>query len=567
MLLDDLLQVCADSCSGTAAHWGFWKPGFSFSFSALREVSDMLLGFAGLSSFALLITSYWTFARRRIVPSRQSVWLLGALLVVCGCSQFAGRVVVIPEARAAVIGLITAISCWTAALSLLPLVMQRPAVLPAAPPEVDFEREIAERQRAEEALRNSEAETRKLVEADARKNEFLAMLGHELRNPLAPIRYAVKIMKQRGLEDNELCWARDVVDHQVRQMAELVDELLDISRVTTGKVRLQKEPIDVATIVAFAVETSRPMIEMLNHRLSIVLPPGPVIVEADSLRMAQVISNLLNNAAKYSKARGQIRLAVTVEGSEAVFRVRDKGIGIPSEMLAQIFDLFTQVDQSLDHSQGGLGLGLTLVRNLVEMHGGTVSAQSDGLGRGSEFVVRLPIQPESEVKEERSPRNSGVKPATACAANKRSRRVLVVDDNVSSAQSLAMILKLDGHDVQVAHDGTVALDAVRRFRPEAVLMDIGLPGMDGYEVAQRLQQEPELRARILLLAAVTGYAEDEAQQRSREVGFDHHLVKPVDPEVVLALLASLEWTEDTQDDPMKPTFAEPRRQSVKLFPD
>ncbi len=563
MLLDDLLRVFADSCLMTATLWEFWKPGFSFS--TLQQVSDSLLGLAGLSSFALLTTSYWMFSRRRVIPSRQSVWLLGALLVVCGFSQLAGLVVVIPAARAAVISLITAISCWAAALSLMPLVVHWPAILPEALPKVDYEREIAERQRAEEALRNSEAETRKLVEADARKNEFLAMLGHELRNPLAPIRYAVKIMKQRGLVDNELCWARDVVDHQVRQMAELVDELLDISRVTTGKVRLQKEPIDVATIVAFAVETSRPMIEILNHRLSIVLPPGPVIVEADSLRMAQAISNLLNNAAKYSKSRGQIRLAVTVEGSEAVFRVRDKGIGIPPEMLAQIFDLFTQVDQSLDHSQGGLGLGLTLVRNLVEMHGGRVSAHSGGLGQGSEFVVRLPILPESKATEERAPRDSGVKPALSRAANVRSRRVLVVDDNVSSAQSLAMILKLDGHDVQVAHDGTVALDAVRRFRPEAILMDIGLPGMDGYEVALRLQQQPELRKTILLLAAVTGYAEDEARQRSREVGFDHHLVKPVDPEVVLALLASLEWTEDIPRDPEKPTpvsvFSSGRRQN------
>jgi CheY-like chemotaxis protein len=275
---------------------------------------------------------------------------------------------------------------------------------------------------------------------------------------------------------------------------------------------------------------------------------------------------LLNNAAKYSKSGGQIRLAVTVEGSEAVFRIRDKGIGIPAEMLAQIFDLFTQVDQSLDHSQGGLGLGLTLARNLVEMHGGSVSAHSDGLGQGSEFAVRLPILPEPETTQEKAPLSSGAKPVLARAANVRSRRVLVVDDNVSSAQCLAMILKLDGHDVQVAHDGTVALDAVFRFRPEAVLMDIGLPGMDGYEVALRLQQQPELRESILLLAAVTGYAENDARQRSREVGFDHHLVKPVDPEVVLALLASLEWTEGIHSDPENPTPAEPRRQSVKVFP-
>ncbi len=558
MLLDALLQPVVGSYWETATLWGLGQPGLD----TLQRVSDILLGVAGLSSFTLLIKSHVMFSRRRVVPSQTSVWLLGALLVICGFAQFAGLAVAIQGERAAVINLITAISCWAAAFSLMPLLARGPAVRQ----EVNYEREIAERQRAEEALRNSEAETRKLVEADARKNEFLAMLGHELRNPLAPIRYAVKIMKQRGSDDGELCWARDVVDHQVRQMAELVDDLLDISRVTTGKVRLQKEPIDVATIVAFAVETSRPMIETLHHRLSIVLPPGPVMVEADSLRMAQVLSNLLNNAAKYSKSGGQIRLAVTAEGSEAVFRVRDKGIGIPPEMLAQIFELFTQVDQSLDHSQGGLGLGLTLVRNLVEMHGGTVAAHSEGLGRGSEFVVRLPILPESKAQPEKAPVDSSVKPALPHAADGRSRRVLVVDDNVSSAQCLAMILKLDGHDVQVAHDGTVALDAVRRFRPEAVLMDIGLPGMDGYEVALRLKQQPELRASIMLLAAVTGYAEDDARRRSREVGFDHHLVKPVDPEVVLALLASLEWSDDSQGDREKPTPTEPRRRSVKLFP-
>jgi signal transduction histidine kinase/CheY-like chemotaxis protein len=558
MLLDAPLPTFAGIGFKIATLYGARTSGIG----TMQQMSAIVLGLAGLSSCTLLFKSYLMFSRRRSVPPRTSVWLLGTLLALCGFLQFAGMVNVIPDERGAVLSLITAISCWGAAFALIPLVASKPE----AHQEVNYEREIAERQRAEEALRFSEAETRKLVEADARKNEFLAMLGHELRNPLAPIRYAVKIMKQRGSDDTELCWARDVVDHQVRQMADLVDDLLEISRVTTGKVRLQKEPIDVATIVAFAVETSRPMIEILHHRLSIVLPPGPVIVDADSLRMGQVLANLLNNAAKYSKSGGQIRLAVTVEGAEAVFRVRDKGIGIPSEMLAQIFDLFTQVDQSLDHSQGGLGLGLTLVRNLVEMHGGRVSAHSDGLGQGSEFVVRLPILPESPARQAKAPSDSNRKPAPAHAANMRSRRVLVVDDNVSSAQSLAMILKLDGHDVQVAHDGAVALDAVGRFRPEAVLMDIGLPGMDGYEVALRLRERPELRESLLLLVAVTGYAEEEARRRSREVGFDHHLVKPVDPEVVLALLASLEWTEQNDNSPGKPTSAEPRRQGVTLFP-
>jgi CheY-like chemotaxis protein len=334
----------------------------------------------------------------------------------------------------------------------------------------------------------------------------------------------------------------------------LVDELLEISRVTSGKVRLQKEPIDVGTIVAFAVETSRPTIEQQHHRLSIALPPVPVFVDADSIRMAQVLSNLLNNAAKYTESGGQIRLAVVVEGVEVAFRVRDSGIGIPAEMLSQVFDLFTQVDNSLDHSQGGLGLGLTLVRSLVEMHGGTVQALSEGPNRGSEFIVRLPILPETAAKANAEPT-----PQTASSAPTRSpsqedgasalsRRVLVVDDNVTAAQSLALVLKLEGYDVQVAHDGAVVLEAARRFRPEVVLLDIGLPGMDGYQLAGRLRQDQALRVHIALLVAVTGYAEDEARRRSREAGFDHHLVKPIDPDALLALLASLEWAETTTED-------------------
>jgi signal transduction histidine kinase/ActR/RegA family two-component response regulator len=469
--------------------------------------------------------------------------MLGAFLVVCGFSQFATAIAAMPVDRVVVISLLTAIACWAAALTL--------ATLIAWPPEPrddeDIEREIAERQKAEEALRQSEQETRKLAEADVRKNEFLAMLGHELRNPLAPIRNAVKIMKQRGSDDPDLCWARDVVDHQVRQMGHLVDELLEISRVTSGKVRLQKEPIDVGTIVAFAVETSRPTIEQQHHRLSIALPPGPVFVEADSIRMAQVLSNLLNNAAKYTESGGQIRLGVAIEGAEVAFRVRDTGIGIPAEMLSQVFDLFTQVDKSLDHSQGGLGLGLTLVRSLVEMHGGTVQALSEGPNRGSEFVVRLPILSDVPADSPPAPKADRTVPTRSAsreqAACEPSRRVLVVDDNVSSAQSLAMVLKLEGYDVQVAHDGAVVIEAARRFRPEVVLMDIGLPNVDGYQLAARLRREQDLGAGIALLVAVTGYAEDEARRRSREAGFDHHLVKPIDPDALLALLSSLEWAE------------------------
>jgi CheY-like chemotaxis protein len=376
------------------------------------------------------------------------------------------------------------------------------------------------------------------------------MLGHELRNPLAPIRNAVKIMKQRGSADLDLCWARDVIEHQVRQLGHLVDDILEISRVTTGKVRLHKEAVDVATIVAFAVETSRPVAEAQHHRLSIVLPREPVLVEADSIRMAQVLSNLLNNAVKYTQPGGQIRLAVTVEGQHAVFRVRDNGIGIPADMLTQVFGMFAQVDRSLDHSQGGLGLGLTLVRSLVEMHGGSVEAQSEGLGCGSEFIVRLPMLLQEKAMTAPALSQPAVSNVRETHRNVIAAcRVLVVDDNVASAQSLALVLKLEGHQVRVAHDGGAALESVRSFRPEVVLMDIGLPGLDGYEVARSIRRDADLKASIRLLVAVTGYAEDEARRRSREAGFEHHLVKPVDPDEVLGLLAGLEWDESTRARP------------------
>jgi two-component system CheB/CheR fusion protein len=471
------------------------------------------------------------------MPAAGGVWLLSSILVVSGISQLAGALGTSSSDRLVALSLVAAALCWAAALTLVPLV----ARAPAATVDKGYEQEVEERLRAEEALRNIESEARKLVEADARKNEFLAMLGHELRNPLAPIRNAVKIMKQRGSDDPDLCWARDVIDHQVRHMGQLVDDLLEISRVTSGKVRLHKEPVDVGTIIAFAVETSRPVLDAEHHRLSIALPPKPVVVAADSIRMAQVLSNLLNNASKYTKPGGQIRLAAVDEGDQVAFRVRDNGIGIPPEMLSTIFDPFTQVDRSLDHSQGGLGLGLTLVRSLVELHGGSVRAESDGLARGSEFIVRLPVL--REIPTDVQPEPVALLPAPAVAKTPAapSWRVLVVDDNVASAQTLAKVLKLEGHDVQVTHDGGFVLDAVRSFRPDVVLMDIGLPTIDGYELARRLRSEPDLSAGVGLVVAVTGYAEDEARRRSHDAGFDHHLVKPVDPDSVLALLASLEW--------------------------
>jgi signal transduction histidine kinase/ActR/RegA family two-component response regulator len=549
MLLDALIRYFALWRLNAAR---LWAAGLQ-DLVSLRQVADTLLALACVWISVVIFRSY-IGRRPPDLPSSRSVWTLGLFMVVCGFSQLASALVMMPGYRLALLSILAAAACWAAALTLLPLV----ARVPISQDAEGYKREIVERRRAQAALRSIEAEARKLAEADARKNEFLAMLGHELRNPLAPIRNAVKIMKQRGSDDADLCWARDVVDHQVRQMAQLVDDLLEISRVTSGKVRLQKEPVDVATIVAYATETSRPVLEAHHHRLSIALPPDVVFVDADSIRMAQVLSNLLNNAAKYTKPGGQIRLAAACEGSDVVFRVRDNGIGIPPEMLSGIFDLFAQVDHSLDHSQGGLGLGLTLVRSLVEMHGGSVQALSEGLSRGSEFIVRLPILDRSQVHAHTPALVQDNTTSRKEQSRGQSRRVLIVDDNVSSAQSLAKVLKLDGHDVQITHDGADALEVVRRFRPEVVLLDIGLPGMDGYEVARRLRQDAEVAAGIALLAAVTGYAEDEARRRSREAGFDHHFVKPVDPDGVLALLASLEWcNEPRESDPFAPASTQP----------
>jgi signal transduction histidine kinase/DNA-binding response OmpR family regulator len=370
---------------------------------------------------------------------------------------------------------------------------------------------------------------RDIQEDDRRKNEFLAMLAHELRNPLAPIRNSVKILQESGIEDAELGWASDVIARQVEQMVRLVDDLLDISRITGGKIQLRMEPVDVAQIVSLALETSRPLIESRNHALTVELPNEPVWVKADQARFSQVLSNVLNNAAKYTADGGQILLTVGCEGEEAVFRVRDTGIGIPSEMLSEVFDLFTQVDRSLDRSQGGLGIGLTLVRRLVDLHGGVVQALSEGPGRGSEFILRIPaiaeVKPESGEPLRRDLRER----SSPC-------RILIVDDNADSAKSLARLLQLSGHEVSMAHDGPAALHQFEVNEPAFVLLDIGLPGMDGYEVARSIRERPD-SGRIVLVA-LTGYGREEDRRKSREAGFDHHLVKPVEFETVLSLLES-----------------------------
>jgi PAS domain S-box-containing protein len=381
-----------------------------------------------------------------------------------------------------------------------------------------------------------------LAEADHRKNQFIAMLGHELRNPLAPIRNAVRVMKQRGDDGEAVVWARDVIDRQVAQLAHLVGDLLEIARIDRGMIALKVAPTDAAALVAAAVETTQPEIDARRHALTVDVPATRTLVTADPIRMAQVLSNLLHNAAKYTEDGGSIRISAGVEGDSVAFRVRDDGIGIPPAMLDRVFEVFTQVDRTLDRSEGGLGLGLTLVRRLAEMHGGTVEALSEGPGRGSEFVVRLPLTQAAEVSSEAAapsptPSPAPAEPVAVEAQAPRSRRILVVDDNVVAAKTLAMVLKYEGHSVQLAHDGPSALQAAGEERFDVVLMDIGLPGMTGYEVARLLRARPDLAR--LPLVAVTGYAEDEARRLSHEAGFDHHLVKPVDPDAILAVVASL----------------------------
>jgi signal transduction histidine kinase/DNA-binding response OmpR family regulator len=370
---------------------------------------------------------------------------------------------------------------------------------------------------------------REVQQADRQKNEFLSMLAHELRNPLAPIRNAVEVMKLSGSSPPDVEWAREVIDRQIRQLARLVDDLLDVSRITRGKIELRTQPLDLEPVVAQAVEASRPFIESKNHQLQVAVAPEPLRVNGDPARLSQILTNLLINAAKYTEEGGQIFLNARREGSDAVVCVRDTGVGIPPEMLAAVFDLFIQVEQSIDRSQGGLGVGLTLVRRLVELHGGVVYATSAGPGQGSEFTVRLPMIDEPVAASPESVNGSRLE----CG---HSLRVLVVEDNLDTAQTMAAVLRLAGHDVRLASNGPAALAAADGFHPHAVFLDLGLPGMDGYEVARRL------RARAInprpVLVAVSGYGGEEVRQRSRQAGFDHHLVKPADPGTVRSVLAT-----------------------------
>jgi PAS domain S-box-containing protein len=371
---------------------------------------------------------------------------------------------------------------------------------------------------------------KELEESQQRTHEFLAMLSHELRNPLAPLKTSVDIMRLREMSDPVLIRARDVIDRQVQHLTHIIDELLDVSRITSGRIRLTSETLDLQGVVLRAVEAARPLFDSKGHTLEIEAPASHVWVRGDLTRLTQVFVNLLNNAAKYTPDRGRIEVSIRSTDKSAAVHIRDNGIGIAAELLPRMFDLFTQGDRPLDRTDGGLGVGLALVHRLVSLHGGVVKAFSEGIGRGSELVVTLP----QYCQEISMPVASDPPPPEP---QQKRRRLMVIDDNKDAAESMSMLFELWGHEVICAYDGRGALETAAKYRPDAVFLDIGLPGMDGYEIAERLRELPESARTVLV--AITGYGQDEDRRRSREAGIDHHLVKPVSPETLHKLLDSL----------------------------
>lgn len=375
-----------------------------------------------------------------------------------------------------------------------------------------------------------------LLDVDRRKNEFMAVLGHEMRNPLAPLAHAARLLELRAASDSSAAQVCDIVKRQVQQLARLADDLLDISRIAQGKIELRREPITIAQVVEQAAQTSAPHLNARRQELELSLPSAQIRLEADPVRVTQALVNLLNNAAKYTQPGGRIRLMVTADADMVMIRIQDNGLGIPSEMLPHVFELFTQGNWSPDRNEGGMGIGLALVRRLIELHGGTITASSLGLGQGSEFVVRLPRAQSGPGASVETHSAEGGR-STVMGGPGPSRKILVVDDNVDSAKILSMLLSRAGHDVRTVHDGPATLAAADEFGPEIILLDIGLPVMDGYEVVRRLRANPERRDWYVV--ALTGYGQDDDRRRSHEAGFDAHLVKPVDLDVLQRLIAGL----------------------------
>jgi signal transduction histidine kinase len=380
-----------------------------------------------------------------------------------------------------------------------------------------------------EALKASEEALRL---SNRRKDEFLATLAHELRNPLAPIRNAVQILRLKGLIAPEQQWSFGIIDRQVKAMARLIDDLMDVSRINQGKLDLRLERVELGKVLEEAVETARPLIDECGHALVVELPNGSAPMYADATRLAQAFLNLLNNAAKYSDRGGRIELVATPRNDRVEVLVRDSGIGLAPERLDSIFELFSQVESALSRSRGGLGVGLSLARRLIEMHGGTISAQSEGLGHGSQFIVELPLAPQAELSAEGTPSQ-----ALDGVARGTGTRVLVADDNVDAAATLAMLLQTLGYEVREVHDGAAAVAAVAEFRPQLAFLDIGMPGLNGYQACRQIRALPGVGG--IRLVALTGWGQAEDRYAAREAGFDKHLVKPLEPSELAAVLRSL----------------------------
>jgi signal transduction histidine kinase/CheY-like chemotaxis protein len=375
----------------------------------------------------------------------------------------------------------------------------------------------------------AQEQSESLADLHRRKDEFLAMLSHELRNPLASLANAVHLLQLQQDGNPIQLKARSTIERQVGLLTRLVDDLLEVSRITSGRIRLQREPLAVNSVVNRAVDTVRPLLSQHGHEISVTLPSDPIWLYADAARMDQVLVNLLTNAAKYTNDGGTVSISARQDGQECLVAVRDSGVGMPPELLPHIFDLFTQADRSLGRSQGGLGIGLAVVQQLVEMHGGMVNVHS-ALGHGSEFIVRLPVGPPPDAPPMPiPPRKEGVHP--------NSGRVLVVDDNVDVGESFALLLQEDGYEARAVFDGPAALAEALQFAPHVVLLDIGMPGWDGYEVARRMRENPLLQD--VMLVALTGYGRDSDRKRSLDAGFAHHLVKPVSLEEVTEILATV----------------------------
>jgi len=396
------------------------------------------------------------------------------------------------------------------------------AALRARRRQYDIRDQLVAQREAEQALR----------EADRRKDEFIATLAHELRNPLAPIRTGLQALARLpASEQAQAVRVRQMMERQLRLLVKLIDDLLDVSRISAGKLRLERERVDMRGVIKAALESSGPVLDAGSHELHVDLPGSPVWVLGDPTRLSQIVGNLLTNAAKYTAAGGSIRVVLGAEGSDAVVRVVDNGVGIPPEMLERVFDLFSQVDNTLDRAQGGVGIGLSLVRQLVGLHGGSVVAESPGLGKGSTFTVRIPTIGSDPAK------SSSTLAPSAAAAGMRRLRVLVVDDNADAADTLVMLLGASGHEMRTAYNGVAALRMAHEFRPDVVLCDIGLPRVDGYTVAARLRSDPQFASTMLI--SVSGWGTDEVQRRARDAGFDFHLVKPVDLDSVNRILERL----------------------------